>query len=166
MTQQELYNHLYSWANTSLGDLPCPVIRAYQDAPPPVTDTYIVIDDDGGWDSVGSVTRNDLEASGSTYSRKLTTNFVVSIVLWEVRGRGDRLRRLLASLDTREVQLDWQASLVSVMSASPVTASPTLQDTRWRHQHRLELTLGIANAITEVIQPIETVEFNNQIGGM
>jgi len=165
MTQQELYNHLYAWVSTNLGDLNCPVIRAYQDSPAPAVDAYLVIGDDQGWDSVGLVTRTGLEASQMTYTRTLVTDFSVTVVLWEVRGRGDRLRRLLSSLDTRDVQQSWQSAMVSVMRASPITSSPTLQDTRWRYQYRLELTLGIGNAITEVIQSIETVEFNNQLGG-
>lgn len=167
MTTDELYQFLYAWANTNLGDLACPVIRAYQDAPPPTTDTYLVIEDSQMWDPVGQVSRGGLlpGALPNTYTRDLVTDYSVSVILWEVRGRGDRLRSLIASLDMLSVQQVWEAAKVSVMNRGVITAVPTLQDSRWRQQHRVELTLGVANARREELLNIETVEFINNIGG-
>lgn len=169
MTPQALYNHLYSWATQFLPiELACPIIRSHQDAPAPQADApYLVIEDSLGWVPQGTTTIGPLvETTPDNYSRNLVTDYEVTVVLWELRGQGERLQSLRHSLDLLNCQSLYQSAKVSVLKTGPIQKVPTLLDSRWLHQHRLELTLGVTGGVSEAINPIETVEFINQIGGM
>lgn len=155
MTAQELYKFLRDWM--LLVRPATPVVRAYQDAAPPTTGQYLVIDDSAEWEPYGRASVGDLGEDGV---RDLKHEYTVEVGLIDVRGDGEALRDLLENLETRDAQLLFQAAGVSVLKPGVVKKMPQLLDSsKWLREHRLDLTLGVARVKSETVGIFTSVEF-------
>jgi hypothetical protein len=159
MTGQAFYTFLYTWSHGVLGAVP--VFQAYQNASPPVTGTYVAIEDDNDWQPYGLV-----DAVQDTLETDLNYSYVVRPVFWEVRGLGDSLRTLKESLETQTVKDLFSANGIGALRFSDqILSLPYLStETQYTREHRWQPSFTVNNLSTDAVPSVATAQLVQTLG--
>ncbi|MFA6910735.1 MAG: hypothetical protein WCQ59_06365 [Candidatus Cloacimonadaceae bacterium] len=161
MTSDGLYLLFYGWITASVATT-TPVIPTHDNGTPPVG-TYLAIQIDDNWDSVG---RPAYMSSDPAEIEPVLRDYKVDLQIWETNGDGSLLLLILEALDTYEAQELFAASGVSVLTHEGPTAMPRLQESQWKHENMMTLHLAVARGDSGNANYIEHVEFVNNLGGV
>lgn len=162
MNNKELYDFLFEWMTTVLGE-DVIIIQGHQDSPAP-KGNYLTLDCTGSWEPVGATPSHEIRDRDDLPSPRVF-QYKGTVQIWESRGLGDNLILLAESLDDTEIKNLFSNYGVSVLKTNGPVASPVLNDSNWVREHLLTLTMLRARAKTGSLETIETVEVCGEISG-
>lgn len=136
---EKLYDAFYDWIPLRIGTT-IPVIRKRPNAPAP-SGHYIVIDDTASLDQFG---RTSQGYRSSTDFQSKVQDWVGAVALWEVGARSAALTRLIAELDLLESVQYFSALGISILRPEPIVPIPSLEDSTWTEQYRVEIRVAVA----------------------
>jgi hypothetical protein len=162
---QEIYENIYDWIDQILNQEMClgfTIIESHQDIPKAKRDeVYMVIQySPTNIDRIGRPTKTEVDSNGK---RNLINDYVGILELREVNGDGEYLRVLLESLDRQDIIDYWSSKNLSQYTEGSVINIPRIQETNWKKEALVELTIGYATATKENIGYIENVEFEGTV---
>ncbi len=156
MNPTELEEFVRLWIIDELGDPEIPVIFAYPGAPAPVQRpaTYMAVEANALWRPLGQRT----EGANTGVDRAVTTDYEVTIVIWECRGTGALLLNLVGGFSKFSTRSRFSDSGISILRQGNISKVPSLQDkAMWDINHRLEIFLGMALAAQDDVPAISGV---------
>ena len=162
MNNKELYDFLFEWMTTVLGE-DVIIIQSHQDAPAP-KGNYLTLDCTGSWTPVGATPSHEIGDRFDLPSPRVF-QYKGSVQIWETRGLGDNLILLAESLDDTEIKNLFSEHGVSVLRTDGPATSPYLNDSNWIREHLLTLTMLRARAKIGSLETIETIEVRGSVGG-
>lgn len=160
MDSAALFQFLRTWIVSVVGE-EIEVIQGRDNGPAP-QGMYIMLDAEGGWNKQGSPS---FRSSDESLVKPIINDYQVEIQMWEVGGHGDASRACLESVDLQD-QLDIFGNAgVSLLKATGPEPMPMMENSNWTDQTLTRLTLLVSRGDTGPTNYIETIEFNNQLGG-
>lgn len=154
---QTLFEAFRDWIPTRIGT-EITVIRKRPNAPAP-KGRYLVIDDGVGLEPVGQAS---LGYRTPTDWNSRVTDWSGVIALWEIGARSHALATLIADLERQDAREFFDARGISVFRPGPITPMPSLEDSDWVEQYRVEIPVGLASGQTdESLTYIETVDLGS-----
>jgi hypothetical protein len=165
MTTLELRAILKNWITqiliTENGESDLIIIASHQNAPAP-SGPYIVINQSpNSRDRFGRASKGETKDDGT---RVLVSDWVLEMEIREYNGVGDRLEKLVDSLDREDIQRDYfQANNLAHYNQAQVLYVPRLLNEEWENEALIELQLGKAEGTTETTSFIETVDYTANI---
>jgi hypothetical protein len=161
---EEIYQNLYDWADQVLNQERCldmTIIKSTQNVPKPKrNDCYIVINYASNLDRIGRPYRTEVDDYGK---RNLINDYVGILELREVNGDGEYLRVLIESLDRQEIQHLWSSNSLTHYNEGDILQLPRIQETNWKKEALVELTIGYSVATEDNTGLIETIEYQGTI---
>lgn len=156
---QKVYEAFRDWIPTRIGT-GIPVIRRRPNAPPP-KGQYLVIDDGT---SLGMTGRTSHGYRTPTDWQSKVQDWSGTVALWEVNARSAALAQILVDLDLNESIQFFSDKGITIFRTGPITPMPSLEDSDWVEQFRVEIMIGVATGQTdETLTYIEDVELVNNI---
>ena len=154
MTRQAFYTLFATRIQAVVGD--AKIHRAYQEAAPPTTGLYLAINDGASWKPVGTVSRGATDGE----ERQLKHDYEVTVELWEIRGDGELLQKVLESFDTQVSVAYFKAANVGVLRTTDAMKMPeALDGAKYTKRVRAEVVFSVARVSVEDMLAIETVTF-------
>lgn len=154
---QPLFEAFRDWIPTRLGT-GVTVIRKRPNAPAP-KGHYLVIDDGVGLEPVGQAS---LGYRTPTDWNSRVTDWSGVIALWEIGARSHLLATLLADLELHSAREFFSGKGISIFRPGPISPIPSLEDSDWVEQYRVEIPVGLASGQTdESLTYIETVDLGS-----
>ena len=149
---QLVFEAFLDWIPTRIGTS-IPVIRRRPNAPPP-KGQYLVIDDGT---SLGMTGRASHGYRTPTDWQSKVQDWSGVVALWEVNARSAALTQILADLDLQESMQFFSGKGITIYRTGPITPMPSLEDSDWVEQFRVEIAIGVATGQTdEALTYIET----------
>lgn len=156
---QIVFEAFRDWIPTRIGTT-IPVIRRRPNAPPP-KGQYLVIDDGTALGMVGTASHGYRDA---TDWQSKVQDWSGTVALWEVNARSAALAQILVDLDLNESIQFFSDKGITIFRTGPITPMPSLEDSDWVEQFRVEIMIGVATGQTdETLTYIEDVELVNNI---
>ena len=152
----KVYNAFYDWIPTRIGST-IPVIRKRPNAPAPAGH-YLVIDDNASLQPFG---RTSQGYRSSTDFQSKVQDWIGSVALWEVGARTAALTRLVAELDLNESIEYFSALGISILRPEPIVPMPSLEDSDWTEQYRVEIPFAVATGQQDTgVLSIDTISLS------
>jgi hypothetical protein len=166
MTNDELYNFLYDWAEQVLDPGKTgtpPIIISHENAPAPKVN-HIVIQYNGNRRKIGRVNKTKIDEI--TETRKHVNDYEVIVDLWESKGGGDLLQSLLDSVELFDILQLFNTNHVSYLGEnSPIQSVPRLLNERWVKESLVSIRLMIPSSVEETNAGIiENIEYTGTVG--
>lgn len=167
MTAKELRTYLKAWITQVLitegGETGLQIIASNPNAPVPSV-PHITMSYAPNRTRIGRPSKGDITDEGT---RKLVSDYEITVEIRETGGEGDRLITLLESLDREDIHwAHFVNNKISVYGEGEVLPVPRLRDENWIQESVVELRLGIAEGVTETTGWIDTVEYTGNVGGL
>lgn len=166
MLGSELYAIIYEWADLVLNTeqaLNIPIIQARQNTPAPA-ENYIAIPIAPDTSNIGHEILLDYNEDNPGEQVKFVQEDEATLILREVGGSGDNLRRIINSLPRQSIQDFFRSKFVSVLRKGTIQGIPNLVEDQWSEEWVIEIVFQINEIPSESTTYIETIEFINNIG--
>lgn len=156
---EELWNALYYWVRSVLPKN-IKVEESHQDMATP-KGCFISINYAGNWHLAGTTASRMVVGRPDLPSPRLFT-YRGSVELREVEGDGEKLMKLVESLEDPEIQAIFEVAGISVLRTDGPTAMPALQQAQWRRESMLTLEMAWARSYEGSTLTIESVEISQE----
>ena len=175
MTSVELRTYLKAWITQVLitegGETGLPIIASHQNAPS-FDKPYITISYGSDSERVGRAAKGDVyfnvddEDDPLNGTRLLISDWQLKLEIRETNGEGDRLKKLLDSLDREDIYPKYfTGNGIAHYQSTVVQMLPRLNQDDWIQESIVEMQIGSAEGTRENSGYIDTVEYEGTIGG-
>lgn len=149
-----LWDALYSWVTSVLPGVE--VIESHENAPSP-EGNFLCINYAGSWNLRGSSASRMIPGRDDLPSPRVYV-YTGQVEIRDVDGNGENLLMLIESLENQDVAEKFGTNGLSILRVSGPQMMPALQESHWRRESLLTLTMSWSRAYSGSSLSIESVE--------